>query len=277
MSRRPDFTGVWIKVERAKHHFGDLHARHQRFLEDKPYRAVPCDDLDTGDLVHRVEVSKQPPRFWSAIAGDCVHNLRSSLDLLVCEMVRAEGKPVKEHTGFPVYRSAVAFANALKSRDIGKVDGAPKRAVDLIMKAKPYQGADNLFGLLHQLDIENKHKFLMPVGIVHQRTVSRYTLNQLAAATPGMSSFTMADIAEEAIGIITPRQPFPLKDGAEIRRMPARLRNEPIAQIYMNPEFVFGVAFGEVEVVKGEPLIPTLGQLIKFVEDFVKLFPPLFS
>ena len=44
----------------------------------------------------------------------------------------------------------------------------------------------------------------------------------------------------------------------------------------MNPEFVFEVTFGEVEVVEGEPIIPTLHQLIQFVEGFIKLFPPLF-
>ena len=50
-----------------------------------------------------------------------------------------------------------------------------------------------------------------------------------------------------------------------------------MAQMHMNPQFVFEVAFGEGEVVKGEPLIPTLHELIQLVEAFVKLFPPLFS
>jgi hypothetical protein len=47
--------------------------------------------------------------------------------------------------------------------------------------------------------------------------------------------------------------------------------------MYMYPEFGIEVAFCEVEVVKGKPLIPTLYQLIHFVESFIKLFPPLFS
>jgi hypothetical protein len=101
MTGQPDFTGVRIKVERAKHHFRDLQARYERFLEAKPYRAVRDDEPHTGDLVWRVEVSEQPPLFWSAIVGDCIHNLRSSLDLLVCEMVRAEGKSVTNGTAPP--------------------------------------------------------------------------------------------------------------------------------------------------------------------------------
>jgi hypothetical protein len=269
---QPDFAGVRIKVERAKHHFRDLQSRYEGFQEAKPYRVVVDDEADTGDLVHRVEVSDQPPLFWSAIAGDCVHNLRSSLDLLVCEMVRAEGERVTDQTGFPIFKSA----NAFKSGHHAKVKGTPKAAVDLIKKAEPYQGADNPFWRLHQLDIADKHILLVPVGVVHQRTISKYDLNQLFAAMPGVRKFTMADVAEEAIGIITPSQVFPLKDDAEIRRIPARLRDHPVAQLYMDPEFVFGVAFGEVEVVEGQPLIPTLDQMIQFVEGFIKLFPPLF-
>src|SRR5829696_2325940 len=165
MTGQPDFTGVRIKVERAKEHFRDLQARYERFLEAKPYRAIRDDESHTGDLLWRVEVSEQPPLYGSAIAGDCVHNLRSSLDLLVCEMVRAEGNPVQKHTGFPIFRSAEAYANAFKSGDTGKVDGAPKCAVDLIMKSEPYEGPDNLFGMLNQLDIADKHKLLMPVGV----------------------------------------------------------------------------------------------------------------
>jgi hypothetical protein len=37
------------------------------------------------------------------------------------------------------------------------------------------------------------------------------------------------------------------------------------------------IAFGESEVVEGEPITPTLHQLVQFVERFVALFPPLFS
>jgi hypothetical protein len=68
-----------------------------------------------------------------------------------------------------------------------------------------------------------------------------------------------------------------LEDGAEIYRVPPSLRNDPRAQLHVYPKLVIEIAFGEVEVVEGEPIIPTLGGLMKFVEGFVKQFPPLFS
>jgi hypothetical protein len=274
MTRQHDFTGVRIKVERAKHHFRDLQARYERFQDNEPYRAVRDDEPDTGDLVWRVEVSEQPPLYWSAVAGDCVHNLRSALDLLVCEMVRAEGNPVGEQNGFPIFKSAKAF----KSGHAAKVNGAPKAAVDLIKHAKPYQGENNPFWRLHQLDIADKHKLLVPVGMAHKGTTNTYTMADVLEAYPGVTTFKIHEMpTAQGIGIVAPKLTFPLEDGAVIYRIPARLRSHPVAQMNMDPEFQFEVAFGEVEVVKGQPLIPTLSQIMQFVEGFIKLFPPLYS
>jgi hypothetical protein len=274
MTRQRDFPGVRIKVERAKHHFGDLQARYERFQDTKPYPAVRYDEPHTGDLIYRVKVSEQPPLPWSAIIGDCVHNLRSALDLLVCEMVRARGKRVTDDTGFPIFKSADVF----ESDHARKVQGVPKVAVDLIKEAEPYQGANNPFWRLHKLDIADKHKLLVPVGMAHEHTTNTYTLADVLDAYPDATTINLSEIpSSTGIGIAAPKLTFPLEDDAEIHRIPATLREDPIAQMNMNPEFEFEVAFGEVEVVKGQPLMPTLLQFIQFVERFIGLFPPLFS
>ena len=111
MTRQPDLDGVRIKFDRAKHHFRDLQARYERFQKaEAPTELLLYDEPDTGDLVHRVEVSDQPPHYWSAIAGDCVHNLRSSLDLLVCEMVRAEEERVTDRDRVPHLQERQRFS-----------------------------------------------------------------------------------------------------------------------------------------------------------------------
>jgi hypothetical protein len=273
VTRQPDFTGVWIKVERAIHYFGDLETRHKRFREDNPHEAISYDEPDTGDLVYKGKVPEQPPLYWSAIAGDCVHNLRSSLDLLICGIVRARGKRVTNDTGFPIFKSADVF----ESDHVRKVQGVPKVAVDLIKEAEPYHGADNPFWMLRELDIADKHKLLVPVGVVHHSITTTIDLDQFFAANPGTTTVSGAEVVTPPAGIIMLGHPFPLEDGAEIYRVPASLRNDPKAQMHMNPKLGIEIAFGEIEVVKGEPLIPTLLQLIQFVESFLKLFPPLFS
>jgi hypothetical protein len=277
MTRQPDFTGVRIKVERAKQHFGDLQGRVERFQEENPYRAIPYDEPDTGDLVYKAHVPEQPPPYWSAIVGDCVHNLRPSLDLLVCEMVRAEDEPLAPNTGFVVFKSEAGCTEEFKSGPPGQIKGVPQCAVKLIEEAKPYKGADNPFWMLHKLDIEDKHKLLVPVGVVHQSIITTFRLDDFSVTNHDPTKIIGNELVTPPTGITPTGHPFPLEDGAEIYRVPTGLRNDPRAQMHVYPELVIEIAFGEVEVVEGEPLIPALYQAIQFVEGFVKLFPPLFS
>ena len=212
MIGQPDFTGVRVKVERAKHHFRDLQARYERYQEVERYRVAEYDEADTGDLVRRFEVTEQPPPLWGAIAGDCVHNLRSSLDLLVCEMVRANDRPVTPDTAFYIAKSADAFRSGYN----GKIQGTPKCAVDLIKKAEPYQGADNPFWRLHQLDIADKHKLLVPVGVAHKGTTNRFSLADVLNAYPDENTINLFDMpTAEGIGIIVPKLTFPLEEWEE--------------------------------------------------------------
>jgi hypothetical protein len=281
MTRQPDFTGVWMKVERAKHHFRDLQALYERFQEDNRYEAIPYDEPDTGDLVYKAKIPNQPPLWWSTITGDCVHNLRSSLDLLVCEMVRAEDEPVTTGTKFPMFRSEAAYTNAFEPGPPGEIKGVRQAAVDLIKEAEPYKGADNPFWPLHKLDIEDKHKLLVPIGMAHHRITTTFVLDvaldEFFAANPGTTEATMEHVVTPPAGITMLQHRFPLEDGAEIYRVPANLRNNPRAQMHMYPELTIEIAFGEVEVVKGKPFTPTLLQYLQFVEGFIESFPPLFS
>jgi hypothetical protein len=273
MIRQPDFSGVWIKVERAKEHISNLEALVKGFIQSNPYEVVPYDEPDTGDLVFKVKASDQPPLWWSGVLGDAVHNLRSSLDLLVCELVRANGERVKPNTGFPVFKSATAAANAFKAGPPGQVKGAPKAAVDLIKNAKPYPGGNDAFWQLHQLDITDKHKLLVAVGSAYRNVIvdlSAIHRNSIAAHL----GIDPSEIPSAPVAINPADRQFPLKDGAEVFRIAAAARSPDMD---MNPQFAFEVAFGEDEVVKGEPLFPTLPQLVEFVEGFVQLFPRLFN
>ncbi len=276
MSRPPDFSGVWIKVERAKEHVGNLETLIQGFFQCEPYKVIPYDEPDTGDLVYKVKVSAQPPLWWSAIVGDAIHNLRSSLDLLVCELVRAEGKEVKSNTGFPVFKNATAFTNAFKAGPPGQIKGAPQAAVDLIKRAEPYKGGEDAFWRLHQLDIVDKHKLLVPVGMAYASVILDFAraFDNFPDLPPELA---IPPEVSMPIGLRPADRQFPLKDGAPLFRVPADGRTGVMGPMHQNPKFSFEVAFGEGEVVKGEPLLETLSQLTQFIEGFVQLFPPLFG
>jgi hypothetical protein len=116
-----------------------------------------------------------------------------------------------------------------------------------------------------------------PFGITHHSITTTIDLDQFFAVNPGVTEVTMEEVVTPPAGIAMLRHPFALEDGAEIYRVPARLRNDPKAQMHMYPKLRIEIAFGKVEGAEGEPLIPTLYQDIQFVEGFIKLFPPLFS
>lgn len=276
MTRLPDFDGVRIKVERAKEHVRNLEVLVEGFKQTNPYEVVAYDEPDTGDLVYEVKVLAQPPPWWGAVVGDAIHNLRSSLDLLVCELVRAEGKEIKPNTGFPVFKNAVAFANAFKSGVPGQIKGAPKMAVDLIKRAKPYKGGEGAFWRLHQLDIADKHKLLVPVGAAYESLILDFAraFDNMPDLPPEL---VVPPEISMPIGIRPADRQFPLEDGAELFRVPAPTRGDVASQMYDNPKFTFAVALGKGEVVEGEPLLETLHELVQFVEGFVELFPPLFG
>jgi len=149
--------------------------------------------------------------------------------------------------------------------------------VKLIKRTKPYKGADNPFWMLRELDIEDKHKLLVPIGVVHRKIITTLRLDDFSLANHDPTTIIDGELVTPPHGISMVGPSFPLEDGAEIYRVPAGLRNDPRAQMHVYPELPIEIAFGEVEVVEGEPIIPTLHQLIQFVERFVELFPPLFN
>lgn len=263
MIRQPDFGGVRVKVERAKEHLEDLYALSRDFHRGDPYEIVPHVDPETGDVVYHAWINEQPPLRWSAVIGDAVHNLRSSLDLMVCEVVRSAGEPVGEQTGFPVFKSAEAFESGHKI----KVKGAPDEAVDHIKAAKPYKGGNDAFWTLHRLDIADKHRLLIAVAGVSRAAVydNRETIRALEAdELPAFS----APLLFEGETV------FPNEDGAEVFRLPPHRGS---TEMHVQPQFSFTVAFAESDVAQGEAVIETLYQLTEFVEGFVSTFLTLFG
>lgn len=58
---------------------------------------------------------------------------------------------------------------------------------------------------------------------------------------------------------------FPLQDGAIVFAA-------PIGEIDYDPQVTIQVAFGEGQIAEGEPMIPTLNQLVDFTERLINIF-----
>lgn len=262
----PDYR---LKVERAKAHIAELAKGIQAFFASKPYSIVIEDDVTAGQRVWKVKVRECVPQNFSTIIGDAIHNTRASLDLLAVAVVRRcdPGRQSYNHVHFVIRETEEKF-----KADLGEnIKGASPAARLIFESLKPYKGGDEAFWRLHQLDILDKHKAIIPVGASYN---SVDLLPYMAAtAEHGLGGEEGAKFAKmmRSFGALRLRpadRKFPLQDGADLFRVPIadpRTADDKI-------QFTFDIAFGEGQIVDGESVIPALTQMCQFVEGVFPLF-----
>lgn len=156
--------GPRAKVDRAKEHLAEFKRAVDGFIASEPYKFDTVDDA--GGLRHIVLKSHEPlPLRLSTIAGDIVHNLRSSLDVLVTCAGMLESNEL-QNLKFPIYRERTDFEKrALK----GDWNHSP-RAARFVKLLKPYErGLDlghhgHTLVLLNRLSNLDKHRLIITVG-----------------------------------------------------------------------------------------------------------------
>jgi hypothetical protein len=232
-----------------------------QFLSGQPFQIVVTEEPKSGDLVYRVKIHTQPPLQWAAVIGDAIHNLRSALDLLVWQLVLANGGTPDTATAYPISKSAATFEKTMV-----RVKGLSQEAQNLIRATKPYQGGNEVLWQLHQLDIVDKHHLLVPVGAAHRNIVVDVSA-ELRRLKPDW------EIPAMPLALRPADRQYPLQDGAELFRVMAAARSSAD----MSPQFTFEIAFGEGDIVRGEPLVPTLQQFATSVQDVVEPFKLLLA
>jgi hypothetical protein len=140
-------------------------------------------------------------------------------------------------------------------------------AVEAIKALEPYNGGrGSILWELNQIDIVDKHHLLLAVG----------GINPSHTMPPGdIASYKHALGIEDGLftatqeAVFFQRVPsvakFPLKAGDELCRA-------PMAEADKKMYFPFVVAFGEPEIVKGKPVVPTLQQMADFIRNMVRDF-----
>jgi len=155
MSDSPSaFRPSYLKIERAKRHFDELHQVAQEYLATNPVtvstREYP------GGFAFTMDV-QGAPEVMSAILGDIFHNLRSSLDLMAAALVRANGKP-DDDVYFPFSGNEADLDLMIKRRNF---DRAGDAAVKLLKETRPYKGGNLALRAVHDLNIYDKHRALI--------------------------------------------------------------------------------------------------------------------
>lgn len=155
------FEASRLKVWRAKQHAADIDSELKAYMDREPAYvnirpALP--PKDAGMVYHEVHVEEAIPVAFSVLLGDFVHNLRTSLDLLACDLVRLNNADV-DGVYFPFAKDASQIETMIKRRNM---DRAKPEVVDLIRAFKPYGGGNTALRGIHDLDIMDKHQQLVP-------------------------------------------------------------------------------------------------------------------
>ncbi|CAA2157067.1 hypothetical protein MBRA_02484 [Methylobacterium brachiatum] len=106
------------------------------------------------------------PIEWSSIIGDIIHNLRSSLDLMVCDVFRlTKGNPQDiGYVQYPFSRDKDRLHQQIRDRRLGRIG---KEFTEVIEATAPYKDGNRGLRAIHDLDVLDKHQMLVPtVSIV---------------------------------------------------------------------------------------------------------------
>ena len=154
-------NGIQLKIERAKEHIEHLGTAISAFCKSQPYTIgfKKHPQIDWTTLY--VESAKPVPNNIALIIGDAVHNLRSSLDHLAWQLVKANGGKPDVRTYFPISDTVEKYATALKK---GAIKGIPVGAEELIRNVQRYVTSDDTLWHIHELDRIDKHRLVITVG-----------------------------------------------------------------------------------------------------------------
>lgn len=260
-----------VKVDRAREHVRALVEEIAAFHGRQPYSLVAEDERTTGDRVIRMKIREYPPLRWGAIVGDAVHNLRSVLDLLVCQLVERAGVAVGTQHAFPIHETERDF----RERAPHQLKGLSPALTQRIASLRPYRDGNYHLYTLHRLDIIDKHRTLVPafssVGVTIFDFAPRLE-SHWRESFPDDTNFK--GIPPMPLGINWADPACPVQDGEELWRLKADQRHPSD----VDPTFRATIALGgDSPVKKGRPVDDVLRELADSVDAVVAQFPELHS
>lgn len=153
------FHSSHLKIKRAKKHLGELKSCLDNFTKQDFYRFLIDEDAEAGYKVIKFELTKPVPEDISLIIGDIIHNLRSSLDLLISSIIWSKTGKWSKFSKFPFGDTKESLIGIAKRGELQTVAPA---VVDFIIDViKPYRTGDDTLYALHDLDIIDKHRMII--------------------------------------------------------------------------------------------------------------------
>ena len=258
--------GCRLKLERAHVHLRELQT------------AVTLLDDHRNDLytIHRefnaegrtLTISGRMKRPWPApiehaveqmplAFGDCIHNLRSTLDYAVNELVRHFTGKASKTAAFPIFTVKDGPKGYL-CKSPAMLPGLPKPICELIESMQPYHGGDaQVFPAAHSRTLQDlwnkdKHRSLL-------LTPSSMWFDYIGHNRTEREQSGIAFVMDRA------------------QDSPRYVAADATTDEEFDPHFTVRVTLGESGPLNGVPITETAGVLDLSVRDVIARFRPLFQ
>lgn len=255
--------GINAKIARSEEGLTALAALVQAFQTDSIKRVKVTWQLENNftSFVGRAKGFIPAPIQTSIILGEIIHNIRSSLDHLVCRLAEQNGAPVVSSHKFPISKAPEYFK---KSVEHGSLAGLSHQAIAAVEAVQPYNNADintSTLKLINDLSNADKHRLIVIVGGVVALGTKIQIFNEtkenmdIANMTPPFQSISNERTVEEI----------------EVFRLNL-FRPNPNFWVEVQIEFDLHMQ----DHAPGYPLIGTVAQLIAYTKHQVAEFSKFF-
>ncbi|HEY2838749.1 MAG TPA: hypothetical protein VGJ26_06360 [Pirellulales bacterium] len=270
--------GARLKIVRAQKHLDCLRDEIRAYLEKNPYK-FPLQISSRVIATGSAHAAFEPPLEFGCIFGDCLNNLRTSLDYIAWELAMkhapASGLAIRESAiGFPIHKDRAAFDSnggaKLKKLSI------PTPAIDLIESVQPYNTGHEPLGLLNELVNRDKHRLPL-LAIAHVET------NKIAVTIDGAITLTIG-FSDTLDGPLAAPVDLDSAEGIAIRKTIDRVTREASSPGDPSQQPPNVKVDGDASVfvtlkdspVPPEPVDITLANIFKCISDIVPRFDPFF-
>lgn len=164
----PLFRDARLKFQRAHKHLGDLRNGIGALKESYTSIIQQHPDIGLQQLEHSIANYESSIADLALVAGDAIHNFRATLDYAWYSAMSARGT-ASGFSKFPIGQSRKNLEDILYGI---KVDAAIFQI--MVEEFKAYKGGDIFIWTLHDLDISDKHIFLLglsPLAGINEITV----------------------------------------------------------------------------------------------------------
>lgn len=204
-------------------------------------------DPSTNKTLVKAKLISRIPSNVKGFLGDVISNLRSCLDQATCALAEANGASVK-NIYFPVATDSADFSsNNIRK----KVAGLSADSIKLIDSFEPYGGGKGeRFWLLSKLEAINKHQRIVAIGHATQKLI--FTNGTIKGPAEGSGDIKFHggvwDETSQCINLFT-------KDVG--------------VNINCDIHVAFHMAFGEIDQLKGQPIMPFFKDVVDGIDHFL--------